>query len=274
MSAESKTTMTPAEWQAASRSTGWFHSIDFGDGHWTNGHKPPAQMEWELTQWQFPADLTGKTVLDIGCADGAWSIAALRRGAKSVLSIDEQMTGGMRWMLEHKPFLLEYRKIDLFSNEFMQLPIFDVVIFTGVLYHVQDPLEALKRLRSRMREMAIMETLIDESLGVGKPMMIYYENDEIGGDPTNWWGPNTPCLEAMLRTAGFSYTRTFTTYDPGSNGTLGRIGHVLRPGHGSIYAQVSGSATGSNSMLEEARRTTAQQQRRIQELEAQLAGLG
>ena len=84
-------------------------------------------------------------------------------------------------------------------------------------------------------------------------------------------GPNTPCLEAMLRTAGFSYTKTFVVYDPSSNGTVGRIGHVLRPGQGSIYAQISGSATGSNSMLEEARRTMAQQQRRIQELEARLA---
>ena len=227
-------------------------------------------MTTELTEWQFPADLTGKTVLDIGCADGAWSIAALRRGAKSVLSIDEQMTGGMRWMLEHKLFPLEYRKVSLFSNEFMQLPVFDVVIFTGVLYHVQDPLEALKRLRARTREMAIMETLIDERAGTGLPVMIYYENDELNGDPTNWWGPNTLCLEAMLRTAGFSATRTFTTYDPGSPGAIGRIGHVLRPDRGSIYSQVSGSATGSNSLLEESGRTITQLQQRIRDLEAQL----
>ena len=92
--------------------------------------------------------------------------------------------GRYAWMLEQQPFPLEYRKIDLFSNEFMQLPVFDVVIFTGVLYHVQDPLEALKRLRSRMREMAIMETLIDESFGIEKPIMIYYENDELNRDPT------------------------------------------------------------------------------------------
>ena len=33
--------------------------------------------------------------------------------------------------------------------------------------------------------------------------MVFYPNDELDGDPTNWWGPNTACLEALLGTVGF-----------------------------------------------------------------------
>jgi tRNA (mo5U34)-methyltransferase len=36
----------------------------------------------------LPADLTGKTVLDIGCNAGFYSIEMKRRGAKRVLGID------------------------------------------------------------------------------------------------------------------------------------------------------------------------------------------
>jgi predicted nicotinamide N-methyase len=44
----------------------------------------------EEVHWRIPEDFTGKTVLDIGCADGARSILAWRRGAKFVQSIDEK----------------------------------------------------------------------------------------------------------------------------------------------------------------------------------------
>jgi hypothetical protein len=33
--------------------------------------------------------------------------------------------------------------------------------------------------------------------------MAFYEGTELDGDPTNWWGPNVPALQAMLRSVGF-----------------------------------------------------------------------
>jgi tRNA (mo5U34)-methyltransferase len=172
--------------EASRRGIGWFHSIDFGGGRYTRGHKSPERMHAENTVWQIPEDFTGKTVLDIGCADGGRSILALQRGAASVLSIDNQETSGMRFLLDNNVFpRLEFRPIELFSGEFMALPQFDVVIFTGVLYHVQDMLDALKRVRAKTRELVIIETHINERLGNAIPCAIYYENGEFNGDPTN-----------------------------------------------------------------------------------------
>jgi tRNA (mo5U34)-methyltransferase len=229
-----------AELHQEAKNIGWFHSIDLGDGHWTNGHKKPERMEAELASWKFPANLTGKTVLDIGCADGGYSVAAIRRGARSVLSIDQQLTSGMRFLLKNKLFHLEYRRMDLFSGEFMDLPTFDIIIFAGVLYHTQDPLDALKRIRSKARELVILETHINESFGTNVPYMIYYETIECNGDQTNWWGPNTPCLEAMFRTVGFNIKKVFQEAENESNG---RVCYHLQPGEGSVYTKVIGMIT-------------------------------
>jgi tRNA (mo5U34)-methyltransferase len=255
--------------QQASRQLGrMFHSIDLGGGHWTDGLKSPDRMRFEAQAWEFPADLRGKSVLDIGCADGGWSVEAYRRGARQVLSIDERTTGAMRFFLDNRVFPFDFRQIDLFSTEFIELPVFDVVIFAGVLYHVQHPLEALKRVRSKTGELAILETHVDDSLGADVPHMIFYEtNEAIADDPTNWWGPNTACLEAMLRTAGFHAKKVF---EEGSGG-FKRLCYHLVPDRGAVYSAVLASATGADAVLEEYRQTADRLRHRVAELEALLA---
>jgi tRNA (mo5U34)-methyltransferase len=185
----------------------WFHSIPFPDGHMTAGNKSMAQQQDELIRWQFPADLTGKTMIDIGCADGFYSIVGRQRGAKRVLSIDDQQTMGLQFLLENKVYPIEYRKLDVMSPEFLDLEPFDFVHFAGVFYHLQNPVEAFKRVRRITREVALLEGHINETYGRGLPYAVYYEGSELNNDPTNWWGPNLPCLEAMIRTAGFSHYR-------------------------------------------------------------------
>jgi tRNA (mo5U34)-methyltransferase len=244
--------MTPYEQllDAAPRAGAWFHSIEVAPGVWTNGLKSRAVMEHELSVWDFPADLTGKTVLDIGCADGGWSIAALRRGARSVLAIDEQMTSGIRLITASGLFPgLEYRQVDLFSDAFMALPKFDFVIFTGVLYHVHDMLETLKRVRARTDGQVLLETHVNESAGSSPPLAIYYETNELNDDRTNWWGPNILCLEAMLRTCGFAYDRSYLVWG-GEEHENGRIAYQLQAVAGAIAGDVVSSATGSNPHLE------------------------
>ena len=261
---------SPAELQRQALALGgMFHSIDLGGGHWTNGLKTPERMQFELAAWRFPDDLHGKTVLDIGCADGGLSVAAWRRGARHVLSIDERTTGAMRFFLSHRVFPLEFEEMDLFSAAFTELPVFDVVLFTGVLYHVQHPLEALKRVRAKTGELAILETHVNESLGTALPYMVYYETNELAAaDPTNWWGPNTPCLEAMLRTAGFRAAKVFQETENAGNA---RVCYHLTPDPASLYSATLRSATAGNAILEEYRQTIDRLHRQVDDLEARLA---
>lgn len=259
--------MTPTETLRAyaPRKQHWFHSFEVMPGIWSDGYKSRETMDAEMALWRFPEDLSGKSVLDIGCADGGFSVAALERGAASVLAIDEQVTTGMRLFSEARPYpQIEFRNISLFSNAFMELPSFDVVIFAGVLYHVHDMLEALKRVRSKVREAVVLETIFNESLGTSLPAAVFFEGGEAGGDPTNWWGPNLPCLEAMLRTAGFAFEQCWVHRN--AEGADGRVAYRLTPTDDSLFGAVSGSATGSNSLLELAHH-------RIAVLEAENAAL-
>jgi tRNA (mo5U34)-methyltransferase len=253
----------------ASRQLGrMFHSIDLGGGCSTDGLKSPQRMSFEAKAWRIPDDLHGKTVLDIGCADGGWTVMAYRRGARYVLSIDERTTGAMQFFQDNRVFPFDFRQIDLFSEEFTRLPVFDVVLFTGVLYHTQHPLEALKRVRSKTAELAILETHANEALGTGEPYMVYYETNELAADdPTNWWGPNRRCLEGMLRTAGFAAEEVFAE----GGGRDLRVCYHLRPDGRSLYSEILASASGGEGVLEEYRLTIDRLHARIAQLEEQPA---
>jgi tRNA (mo5U34)-methyltransferase len=218
---------TPRELYERALQISWFHSVDLGEGYFTRGLiKSKEHLAIEAQQWQFPSDLTGKTVLDIGCADGAYSVLALRRGAKSVLAVDDQVTGGLQFLLKAKAFAFEFQNISLFSDQFLKLPSFDFVIFAGVLYHLQDPVAALKRVRGVTGGRALLETHINGSLGDDKPYLMFYEDAELNNDPTNWVGPNMPCVEGMVRTAGFRFQRTHYFYATPSDG---RASYLLWP---------------------------------------------
>jgi tRNA (mo5U34)-methyltransferase len=82
---------------------------------------------------------------------------------------------------------------------------FDVVLFLRVLYHLEDPLGALRHLRSLTRS-----TLIIETAAVAMPgdpsasLWEFYPADELHGDQTNWWAPTPAALTGACRVAGFS----------------------------------------------------------------------
>ena len=56
----------------------WAHRIDLGNGIVTPGLWDTPAI---LNRLKLPQDLTGQTVLDVGCWDGFYSFEAERRGA-------------------------------------------------------------------------------------------------------------------------------------------------------------------------------------------------
>jgi tRNA (mo5U34)-methyltransferase len=185
----------------------WWHPIDLGGGIVTPGiDVTPAR----LAEVRMPDDLSGLTVLDIGAWDGFFSFEAERRGARRVLATDSFCWDGGGWGTK-KGFELARRAlgsrvedkwIEVLNLSPETVGVFDVVLFLGVLYHMKHPLLALERVASVTRQQLIMQTQVD-MLAVDRPAMAFYPRDELGGDPTNWVGPNPAALQAMLETVGF-----------------------------------------------------------------------
>jgi tRNA (mo5U34)-methyltransferase len=101
-------------------------------------------------------------------------------------------------------------KVETVVQDFMeadpdQLGTFDVVLFLGVLYHMQNPLEALKRVAALTRGVAVIET---EAMAIPgnehRALCEFFEGSELNNDSSNWWAPNEKAVAGMCRAAGFS----------------------------------------------------------------------
>lgn len=128
----------------------WGHNHDFGPFH-LQGAMEDRHIR-HLAQFiehfkALPWDLSGKKVLDIGCWTGGASLLLSAMGAE-VLAIDEvkKYTDCVNYLAESFGLTSLQAKAmslyDLNSPEFQDR--FDYVLMAGVLYHVTDPLIALR----------------------------------------------------------------------------------------------------------------------------------
>ncbi|MFN0085831.1 MAG: DUF1698 domain-containing protein [Blastocatellia bacterium] len=182
----------------------WWHSIDLGGGVITPGVHPIEELRDNYAQFRLPADLSGRTLLDIGCWDGFYSFESERRGAR-VTSVDCWRPENFFRAREALKSSAAFHELSVYDVTKERLGSFDLVLFLGVLYHLRHPLLALERVCEVTRELAIIEThVIDNIHDSPNPVMEFYEFDELGGQYDNWWGPNIACLTQMARAAGFA----------------------------------------------------------------------
>ena len=186
----------------------WYHQIPLGNGVVTPGSDSTIER---LALIGLPDDLTGRTVLDIGAWDGAFSFEAERRRAARVVAVDSFCWNGEGWGtkdgFECARRLLgsrvEDREVEVLDLSPDTVGVFDLVLFLGVLYHLKHPVLALERVASVCREQLILWTQVD-MLDCDRPAAAFYPGTELNNDPTNWWGPNPHAVIGMLTTAGFS----------------------------------------------------------------------
>jgi tRNA (mo5U34)-methyltransferase len=204
----------------------WFHNMEL-DGIWTApdhflGDYPAEKFRRFAAH--LPEDLSGMTVLDIGCNAGFYSMEMKRRGADRVLGIDsdERYLAQARLARE----ALGYERIEFRNHSVYDVGAlgerFDLVLFMGVLYHLRHPLLALDLIREHVAD----DLLVFQSMQRGSRQVLPVEEDydfnetehffesgypklhfverQYAGDWTNWWVPNGACSEAMLRAAGFA----------------------------------------------------------------------
>ena len=210
----------------------WFQNIRIGGVQTAPDHflgDYPA-LKFARFADALPDDLTGKTVLDIGCNAGFYSIEMKRRGAADVLGIDwdERYLDQARFAAAALGYEdIGFEKLSVYDVARLGRR-FDLVIFMGVLYHLRHPLLALDLIREHVAgDMLLFQTMqqgSDDVLLVPEdhPFHVpgttqppgYFDNpayprmhfieQRFAHDWTNWWAPNAACSQAMLRAAGFT----------------------------------------------------------------------
>lgn len=202
----------------------WFHHMELGGVPTAPNHPlgDYPRQKWRKFAGALPADLAGRTVLDIGCNGGFYALEMKRRGADRVVGIDVQdhYLAQAELAAEVTGLDLELRKLSVFEvGELNER--FDVVLFLGVLYHLRHPLLALDRIREHVSgDLLVFQSMLRgsgdvEDLDSDYPFSerrifdrpdypkLHFVEESYAGDPGNWWIPNAACAQAMLRDAGF-----------------------------------------------------------------------
>lgn len=210
----------------------WFHNLHLPGGVQTAPNHDlgdfPA-FKWQEIAPCLPENLTGWSVLDIGCNAGFYSFALAQRGAEVMgVDIDPHYLRQACWAV--KQFGLEdqvrFRQMGVYDLVNLH-ETFDLVLFMGVFYHLRYPLLGLDIVARKVGQLLLFQTLTMPTEGVPGaterhtyangdlshinereaftgpdwPKMAFIEG-EFAGDPTNWWAANDAGVEAMLRSTG------------------------------------------------------------------------
>ena len=205
----------------------WFHNLELGGVRTAPTHflGDYPSVKWRRFSDAIEPEIEGRTVLDIGCNAGFYSIEMKRCGAARVLGIDsnEDYLRQARFAAEVNGFDIEFRNVSVYDVSTLGER-FDIVLFMGVLYHLRHPLLALDLIHEHVAgNLLVFQSMLRGSPAVapvsrdydfwedshfdspGYPKLHFVEH-RYADDPTNWWIPNRACVEAMLRSSGFEMT--------------------------------------------------------------------
>ena len=201
----------------------WGHNHDFGDfslqGRMGNRHVSiPAQFADQFKA--LPTDLMGKKILDIGVWTGGTSLLFSALGAE-VVAVEEvkkyadtveflKKAFGLKGLKVLNCSLYELNRDDLYDQ-------FDYVFFSGVIYHVTDPIIALRIVFNCLKDGG---TCLLESTAIPDKRRLFGEKDKLvsyegpgkvwsgakedlsrGG--WDWFVPSPSAVKQMMIDVGF-----------------------------------------------------------------------
>ncbi len=169
--------VTPAEIREGIEELGpWFYRFDFGAGIETTPAIPRAvvdifdtrlRMMMGAVEAHFGSRLRDIECLDVGCHEGFYSLAMARRGVRSVLGVDAREEN-----LRRARFVANAMGVDRILYRRGQVETlaadlgrrFELTLFLGLLYHVEDPMRCLRQVAAVTEELCVIETQVVEEV--------------------------------------------------------------------------------------------------------------
>lgn len=154
----------------------WFYPFDFGNGLATTPVIPESvvgifdtrlQMLSSAVDAHFGSRLRDIECLDIGCHEGFYSFAMARRGVRHVLAVDARPENlhRARFVAEAMGIHnVEFRegRVETLATDLNRT--FELTLFLGLLYHVEDPMRCLRQVAAVTGEICIIETQVIEEV--------------------------------------------------------------------------------------------------------------
>ena len=183
---------------------GWYDNFLFENQASTKGRSPSSK---KLLALGLPLQLQDVKIIDVGAYEGFYSFQMEQRGAS--VTANDHFVWNWPGDNSRSNFDLIYEvtgsKISILDAEFDSLPIKQnqITLFLGVLYHLEDQIDALRKIRETATHLVVLETLVD-ALDASGPTMKYYPGSSLNNDKSNQFGPNLDALIGLIEAAGYS----------------------------------------------------------------------
>jgi len=196
----------------------WFHTFSLDGG---SIYTPGVARDHRYRIPAIPADLRGRSVLDVGAFDGFYSFLAESRGAERVVAVDNEQYRDWvraRWGIEVEggeglraiSRLLDskvvYKRLDAFDLDALGER-FDLILCFGILHRVENPLGLLGVLRRRLAAggRVLLETygVADERIADEAAIQVCEPGGVYARDEFVYWGFSGESLSRLARHAGF-----------------------------------------------------------------------
>ncbi|MDB5706853.1 MAG: tRNA (5-methoxyuridine) 34 synthase [Sphingomonas bacterium] len=233
--------LTPDEIRAEIRRLGpWHHDIELSPGIRTGAPEfqgepdpalgtpaiidPDANL-MRLVGSLFPRGLAGRSFLDCACNGGGYLFAAARLGAGRCFGFDARE----HWIRQAQ-FLGRYfpdadvavARCSLAEFPALGLEPFDVTYFSGLFYHLPDPVAGLRIAADHTKELLVLNTAV--SPGKQDALVLNQESRTLlmsGIDGLAWLPTGESVLRRILAACGFPHTRL--NFDRPASGTWRRV---------------------------------------------------
>ena len=130
-----------------------YQKIELPHGFSTNGRHDRSSTAQRI----FPDDLSGKSVLDVGCRLGYFCFEALKRGAERVVGVDvnPDSVRKARLLADCLGFDARFEQLDVDREPIRES--FDYVLGLNLLHHLANPIGSLEQLAGIARERLVLE---------------------------------------------------------------------------------------------------------------------
>lgn len=205
----------------------WYHEIDLGNGIVINAGKGQPNLIPVLALLN-KLELKGRACLDIGTWDGKMAFEMERRGAARVVAVDFFDRETFRLLHEYFNSEVEYIPgvhVDNLVEILAGKGPFDFILFSGVLYHVFNPLLALANVRCLMKPggLAVVETACLDRDDVA---MHFNQDGRFYRDLTTFWVMSVQCFRYLLGLCCFRPLQEDTLIPP-AWGRAGVVRHAI-----------------------------------------------